>query len=212
MILEDVHKGNDEAIYGIRVAFKRTGGHFRLVSEKVAKIAKEPSGLDENVYSPDLKKIICSTSTRCKTGCKTCDGTFCIECLDGYFYNADSKTCNTTCFQGYFKDFTNNACTKCNDACATCIAANNCQTCNQNYILEINSCIRCSVSPTKTKCTSCSSTACQCDTCIAAYFVDINKKCIVCSTSAGCKICTFCIECLDGYITDSKTYIKCLDH
>lgn len=87
----------------------------------------------------------------CPFGCKTCSGTVCSACNDGYYLNngqcvtcpsgciaCDSQYC-TGCLQTWFMTSTK-LCAKCQSNCQTCSANNSCQVCNSGFNLKDGSC------------------------------------------------------------------------
>ena len=78
----------------------------------------------------------------CNKVCELCynNTEYCIKCARGYKKNVFNR-CEIVCEPGYYIDYDDNVCIKCNSPCLTCAKnKNNCLTCINNYnFLKINS-------------------------------------------------------------------------
>ncbi|EGR29062.1 zinc finger lsd1 subclass family protein, putative, partial [Ichthyophthirius multifiliis] len=110
----------------------------------------------------------------------------CDQCKSGYFYD-DSK-CITSCPKGKYADISKRTCNNCNNKCATCSNAKDCDTCFENRVTR----------------------ACECPA--NTYdSLDYKKACTICSTiSIGCSNCnaTTCLACLTTYFLEGNSCVK----
>ncbi|KAH0576091.1 Cysteine-rich membrane protein 2 [Spironucleus salmonicida] len=175
----------------------------------------------------------CGTSQNCSTcsddmaKCATCSGEYdmaanppCSKCKAGYFETSETpKTC-----------------TKCDEKCATCTAADSCQTCANGNVLNGNTCSACVSGQTMSctcgtskHCSTCDSnemTKCKtcindydpngetpCEKCKPKYFEDSTtspSKCTACSSNCiTCTSSTVCNTCEDGFYIKDNQCIAC---
>ncbi|KAL4493947.1 hypothetical protein ABPG72_021964 [Tetrahymena utriculariae] len=114
------------------------------------------------------------TCQNCNSNCASCSGgaqNNCLSCSGSLFLDLNTNTCVSNCPLSYYKNTTNNQCSKCNSSCATCNGGSiyNCLSCNIPLYFEpltntcVSSCLSGQYKDTLTDtCLKCDST---CSTC-----------------------------------------------
>ena len=139
----------------------------------------------------------------CYSRCLTCFGplnTQCDSCINGYFYENSSSSCEPNCSLGSFP--ANGMCLKCDSTCLTCSGPmdSDCTSCEDGRYQRKTKCHHCDQN-----CSQCTINSTYCIGCDAFLYLFNN----VCYTSCisgyysqsdyTCKQCDIsCQECLDG--------------
>eukprot|EP01022_Parablepharisma_sp_SALTPOND_P020107 TRINITY_DN356_c0_g1_i6.p1 TRINITY_DN356_c0_g1~~TRINITY_DN356_c0_g1_i6.p1 ORF type:complete len:1096 (+),score=69.50 TRINITY_DN356_c0_g1_i6:1905-5192(+) len=169
----------------------------------------------------------------CTSGCAKCTGpkkSECSECKTGFLkseYNCEKciegcKDCSTkkgecvTCYDGYYKDTTdNNKCKLCESGanCKTCTTGTGCESCEDGKYKDTADGNKCKPCEAGANCKTCT-TGTGCESCSDGYYKDTSdgNKCKACQSGANCKECgtdTKCTNCYTGYFVDNTDDKKC---
>ncbi|XP_061483725.1 proprotein convertase subtilisin/kexin type 5 isoform X1 [Rhineura floridana] len=138
-------------------------------------------------YSADKKRC-----KKCSPNCETCFGSHndqCNTCKPGYYINEESRSCVTSCPDGFYLDNNKIACRKCSENCKTCTEFQTCTECKHGLSLQGSRCvIRCEegkyyngrdCEPCHHSCASCAGPGADaCINCTEDYLME-NGRCVL---------------------------------
>ena len=185
---------------------------------------------DPNCLACDADKDVCTqckavgyylaaskTCAACIANCDQCtDGTECVTCKSGFYYDTVGKSCGTTCPSGYRPN--GGVCQACTTAnCDTCpTSASVCTSCKNSFFFYSPDSTCLSTCPTRwreesstkvcqqctdSNCLTCPTAVGVCSSCKAGYYKTTSNTCAPCNANcAQCTDGTSCIQCQSGYI------------
>ncbi|NXB01917.1 PCSK5 convertase, partial [Cnemophilus loriae] len=166
-------------------------------------------------YNADKKRC-----KKCSPNCETCVGGHndqCMTCKSGYYLNEVTKSCITSCPDGFYLDKNKIVCRKCSENCKTCVEFQICTECRHGLSLHGTRCaIHCEegkyhngreCEPCHRSCATCAGAGVDaCINCTQGYFMEDGRCVQSCSsgyyldlsTESGYKSCKRCdASCLD---------------
>ena len=137
---------------------------------------------------PNTTYSFSNTCITCINNCKTCtSATVCTSCIEGFFYNSTTQTCNVNCPQGCYINRITKACEICPFGCSQCAQRSGtlvCQQCSTGfYLFNHTTCVDSTF-------------------CIVPNYVISNGFCYPCqSPCETCNNLTYngCITCINDY-------------
>ena len=142
--------------------------------------------------------FICPTDINCGncTYTNTSNTVICTSCAYGYFYQASTSTCLSSCNSTQFANKGDNTCVSCDAACLSCTGPNNstCSSCSGGLLLIQNL--------TGSYCIS---------ACNPIGYVQSGVSCLACDTS--CYTCSGtanneCASCNNGSYLSASSYCR----
>ncbi|XP_060618166.2 proprotein convertase subtilisin/kexin type 5 isoform X2 [Anolis sagrei] len=178
-------------------------------------------------YSADKKRC-----KKCSPNCETCFGSHndqCNTCKPGYYINEETRSCFTSCPDGFYLDNNKIVCRKCSENCKTCTEFQTCTECRHGLSLQGSRCvIRCEegkyyngrdCEPCHHSCASCAGPGADaCLNCTEEYLMENGRCVLACnngyyfdqSLENGYKSCKRCdINCLGCSGPGEKNCTSC---
>ena len=161
-----------------------------------SKCSKDKNGIEICSICMDGYGLVDGLCIECSKDCLNCDKDGCLKC-DNHFYLSDKicKECSSDCLECQNnennctkcilnKALKNNTCENC-DGCDYCYYDNDdkkvCLICNSGTFYNNGTCVDCIKG-----CAKCSDQN-SCSVCYPPYYLDENKKCVLCDE--GCNYC-----------------------
>ncbi|EMS13306.1 serine/threonine kinase, putative, partial [Entamoeba histolytica HM-3:IMSS] len=141
-------------------------------------------------YNNFLYQNYCYECSKYKPNCLVCSNSSpnCLVCKNGYGLKEDRT------------------CVKCETGCSLCYKAEQCEKCQEGYMLRKGKCYKFESDNCDTNCYNSSIGCTACST--TKIEEESNGICLLCSIK-NCKVCDYnlktCIVCEDGYVYDSYT-------